>query len=86
MTAIEDVTQGLAAMVAALEETATAAAGAVAAAEQGVNAVAVAGPETQIEVWNSLKDQLDGIVTQIAGTAESVEEAQTQANAIAEGT
>jgi hypothetical protein len=86
MTAIEDVTQGLAAMVAALEETATAAAGALAAAEQGVDAVAVAGPETMVEVWTALKNQLEGVVTQIAGTAESVEEVQTQANAIADGT
>jgi len=86
MTAIDDVTQGLAAMIAALEETATAAAGAVAAAEQGVDAVAIAGPESMVEVWNALKQQLDGVVTQIAGTAEAVEEAQTQANAIAEGT
>jgi len=86
MSAIEDVTEGIAAIVAALEETATAAAGAVTAAEEGATAIAVVGIESDIEAWNSLKDQLEGIVTQVAGVAESVEEAQNQANAMAGGT
>lgn len=86
MSAIEDVTQGIAAVVAALEETATAAAGAVAAAENGVAAIEVVGVESDVEAWNSLKDQLEGIATQVAGVTQAAEEAQNQANAMAEGT
>jgi hypothetical protein len=86
MSAIEDVTQGVAAVVSALEETTTAAAGAVAAAEQGVNAVAVAGVQSDVEAWTLLKEQLEGIITQIAGLTDAAEEVQTQASAIADAT
>ncbi len=86
MSAIEDVNQGIASVLAALEESATAAAGVAAAAEQGVNAIAIAGVESDIEAWNVLKERADALITELAGTAQTVEEVQEQANAIAGGT
>lgn len=86
MSAIEDVTQGIAAAVSALEEAATATEGAAAAAAEGLNAVAMVGVESDVEAWSSLKEQLDGILAQVAGATQSAEEVQNQVNAIAEGT
>ena len=86
MSAIENITGSIATIVAALEESATAATDAVDAAESGVAAMEVGGVESDIEAWKALKEQLEGIVTQVAEVTQAADEVQSTVAAIAAGT
>lgn len=86
MTAIEDVITSITALLGQTGEAQTSAGEAVASAEEGVKAAAGVGIESSVEAMSALKEQLEGIATQLAAVAGTIEETQQAAEQIAAGT
>lgn len=86
MSAIEDVLASIGSLLERVEEAETAANAAVAEAGTGVTTAEGLGVESSIAAMTALKEQLEENVTQLGQVKAAIEQTQTAAEAIQEGT
>ncbi len=86
MSAIDDITGAIAQISQSISEAATATAAAIEQANEGVTAAEAVGVESGIAAMTAMKETLESLSNQVAGLSQAVEEAESQAGAMADGT